>query len=140
MIYQLRKSYIFILIFTILSLHLVSCGTLATPYQPYKLDGVLLGGYQDELYPANQTGSENLKYKVSFVGNGGTSLEKAVKYWYQRADELCNKNYEVIYFGAHTAEGVIEFESYHLVGAALISIPGKAKSSSPNVNGYIECK
>jgi hypothetical protein len=80
----------------LLGLLLVLSGCV-TPYQPKGLTG----GYTDfETQPG--------VYYVSFRGNGYTSRDTVIKYWHQRAAEICggSDRYEIVSQGAYSAADI----------------------------------
>ncbi len=97
------------------ALLLISC---ATPYQPKGFSG----GYTDfETQPGI--------YFVSFRDNGYTSRDIVIRYWHQRAAEICGgrQGYEIISSDALTTQHI---------GGTKGSLTTVHKSSK---EGYIRC-
>lgn len=70
-------------------------------------------------------------YSLFYQGSGTNTLEEVEKYWFLRASELCNKEFEII-------------EKYQapLHGKVSIFINGirtNIKTKRPRINGRIKC-
>ncbi len=72
-------------VWVLAALAVLSLSACTTPYQP----SGFMGGYVDfETQPG-------IRY-VSFRGNAMTGRETVVRYWHQRAAEICRGGYEML--------------------------------------------